>query len=219
MYAAVNSTRIYYEIIGKGRPLIMVHGNSEDHTIFDEAVKKLRDSFKIYLIDSRGHGKSNKVEEYHYEDMAEDMIAFMRMLNLNDVAYYGFSDGGIIGLLLAMKSDRISRLIISGANLSYEGLTKKCRFLIKALYFFTKDPRVKMMFYEPNIDPKDLEAIKAKTIVMAGEKDLVSYEETKRIADHIPGSRLRILEKEGHGSYIIHKEKIADILLEELADF
>ena len=92
MYAAVNGTRIYYEIIGKGRPLLMVHGNGEDHKIFDVAAGKLRERYKVYLVDLRGHGKSDKVSEYHYGDMAEDLNVFMRMLNMNDVIYYGYSE-------------------------------------------------------------------------------------------------------------------------------
>ena len=216
MYAAVNGTKIYYEIIGKGRPLIMMHGNGEDHTIFDVAAGKLREKYKVYLIDTRGHGKSDKVEEYHYKDMADDMIAFMRMLNLSDVIFYGFSDGGIVGLLLAMKSERISRLIVSGANLKFAGLTKRCRFLIRFLYFFSRDPKLKMMIREPDIDVLDLSQIKAKTTVLAGQRDLVSEEETRRIAASIPGAKLRILEGEGHGSYIVHNGKIADLILEEL---
>ncbi|MCR4634353.1 MAG: alpha/beta hydrolase, partial [Erysipelotrichaceae bacterium] len=165
---------------------------------------------------SRGHGKSDKVKEYHYKDMAEDLIAFMRMLNLNDVIFYGFSDGGIIGLLLAMKSERITKLIISGANLKFAGLTKRCRFLIRFLYLFSRDPKLKMMIREPDIDVMDLSQIKAETTVLAGEKDLVSEEETRRIAASIPRAKLRILEGEGHGSYIVHNAKIADLILEEL---
>lgn len=216
MYAAVNGTRIYYEIIGKGRPLLMVHGNGEDHKIFDVAAGKLRERYKVYLVDLRGHGKSDPVSEYHYGDMAEDLNAFMRMLNMTDVIYYGYSDGGIVGLLLAMKTDRITRLIISGANLKFKGLDRRCRFMIASRYLFTRDPKLKMMMKEPDIDAIDLSQIKAKTTVITGERDLVLYEESKRIADAIPLATLRIIKGEGHGSYIVHSEKIADILIDEL---
>ena len=216
MYAAVNGTRIYYEIIGKGRPLLMVHGNGEDHKIFDVAAGKLRERYKVYLVDLRGHGKSDPVSEYHYGDMAEDLNAFMRMLNMTDVIYYGYSDGGIVGLLLTMKTDRITRLIISGANLKFKGLNRRCRFMIASRYLFTRDPKLKMMMKEPDIDAIDLSQIKAKTTVITGERDLVLYEESKRIADAIPLATLRIIKGEGHGSYIVHSEKIADILIDEL---
>ena len=218
MYAAVNNTRIYYNIIGKGRPLIMVHGNGEDHEIFDVAAGKLKEDYKVILIDSRGHGKSDKVKEYHYEDMAEDLYAFMRMLNLEDVIYYGFSDGGIIGLLLAMRTDRISRLIISGANVTPDGVKNGLKILIKLFYFFSRDPRMKMMLQEPDIRKEDLEKIGVKTTVIAGEKDAVKESETRFIAESIPSSKLMILPKEEHGTYIVHKTKIADIILKEIEE-
>ena len=107
MLAEVNGIQLYYEMIGQGPALIMVHGNGEDHTIFTEAAEKLKGYFTVYLIDSRDHGQSTKVRELHYDDMADDVIEFLELLDLRDVVYYGFSDGGIIGLLAAMKTDRI----------------------------------------------------------------------------------------------------------------
>ena len=92
------NSALFYTKTGNGRPLIMVHGNREDHTIFDEAIGVLKEHFTCYAIDSRGHGKSSPCRELHYKDMAADMIAFMTELDLTDVAFYGFSDGGIVGL-------------------------------------------------------------------------------------------------------------------------
>ena len=58
MIAEVNGIKLFYEKSGKGRPLVMVHGNGEDHTIFDEAVRELRDEYCCYCLDSRCHGRS-----------------------------------------------------------------------------------------------------------------------------------------------------------------
>ena len=103
MLMHVNGINLFYEVSGSGRPLIMVHGNGEDHTIFKEAVDILNDHFRVYAIDSRDHGQSSKVSDLHYSDMADDILVFMNDLNLTDVTFYGFSDGGILGLLLAQK--------------------------------------------------------------------------------------------------------------------
>ena len=99
MYAEIRGIRLYYEIIGSGRPLVMLHGNGEDHTIFQEAADVLSRQFACYLIDTRDHGKSTPVKELHYTDMAEDVLAFLEEKDLKDAVLYGFSDGGIIGLL------------------------------------------------------------------------------------------------------------------------
>ena len=60
MIAKVNGVELYYEKTGAGRPLLMVHGNGEDHSIFNEAVKELKRDFCCYTVDSRGHGRSSR---------------------------------------------------------------------------------------------------------------------------------------------------------------
>ena len=217
MFQHVNGIELYYEVKGNGRPLLMVHGNGEDHTIFDEASEILKDRFTVYLVDSRDHGQSTKVSDLHYSDMADDLLVFLNDLDLKDVTFYGFSDGGILGLLLAQKTDRISRLIVSGANMTPNGVKGWLKTVIKIMYFFNKDGKLRMMLREPNITAEELSSIKVPTTVIAGEKDLVTRKETEAIAAAIPGSKLRIIKGEGHGSYIVHKTAVADLILEETA--
>ena len=111
MKILVNGIELFYEISGQGRPLILVHGNGEDH-------------YTCYCIDSRGHGLSSSVAVYSYQSMAEDIIEFIKSLKLSEVAYYGFSGGGIVGLLVASQSKLIKYLMISGANADPDGLKK-----------------------------------------------------------------------------------------------
>lgn len=218
MLINVNDLNLFYEKKGSGRPLLMIHGNSEDHTIFDEAAEVLKDHFTVYQLDSRDHGQSDKVKEVHYDDMADDIVAFLEKNDLKDVVYYGFSDGGILGILSAPKTDRITRMILSGANLTPNGVKLSLKLLVKVFYFFTRDSKLKMILNEPNISKEDLAKVKVKTTVVVGEKDMVTMEETKIIAENIPDSKLIVLPKEGHGSYIVHKTKIADLILKEIKE-
>ena len=213
MYADIRGISLYYEVIGSGRPLLMLHGNGEDHTIFQEAADVLSRQYACYLIDSRDHGKSTAVKDLHYVDMAEDVIAFLEKLDLRNAVLYGFSDGGIVGLLTCMKTDRVTDLIVSGANLTPDAVTGPVKLLINVLGRYSSDEKMKLMLKEPNIDPTHLQKIKARTLVLAGAHDLVKESETARIAANIPGAELRILPSEGHGTYIVHTRKIADILL------
>ena len=208
-----NGMDLYYEMKGEGRPLILLHGNSEDHAIFEEAAEVLSRRYTCYLVDSRGHGQSTPVNELHYQDMADDMIAFIEELNLQDVAFYGFSDGGIIGLLAAMRCERITDLITSGANLTPDGVKPWLKYFIKAMYLVTKDPKMRLMLEEPHITAEDLSFIHARTLILAGSNDAVTESETIQIAEGIPGAVLRILDGETHGSYIVHSRKIGDLLL------
>ena len=216
MFIGVNGIQLFYTKTGNGRPLIMVHGNSEDHTIFDEAVHVLREHFTCYAVDSRGHGKSSPCRELHYNDMAQDMIAFMTELDLEDVVFYGFSDGGIIALLAAMNCSRITDLVVSGANLTTKGTKMWFRLLLQAESLRGKDPLIELMKNEPDISPSQLSVIRARTLVTAGSRDLIREAETKEIADQIPGAKLMILKGETHGSYIVHSTKIADILIQQV---
>jgi len=215
MFIKVNNINLFYEVKGEGQPLIMVHGNSEDHSIFLEASEVLKEYYKVYLIDSRSHGQSEKVKELHYDDMANDVVAFIEELDLKDVVYFGFSDGGIIGLLTALKTDRISRLFPCGANLTPNGMSTKIKILIKLFYFFSRNDKMKLMLNEPNIKPESLKAINIPVTVIVGENDLVSSEETQQIVDNIPNAKLRKVSGGGHTSYVVHKTVIADIILEE----
>lgn len=215
MLAELEEISMYYEKRGEGAPLIMVHGNSEDHTIFEKAVPLLEKNFTVYLPDLRGHGQSSPVSEYHYTDMAEDIRYFVEHLQLEDVAYYGYSDGGIIGLITASRYPELfSKMIISGANLTPEDLLPVWLERFKRAYEKRKDPRYKMMIEEPHITTEMLHKIMIPTCVLAGENDIVSEEHTRFIAEHIKNSFCRILPGEEHGTYIEGSTKIAELLLE-----
>ena len=149
-------------------------------------------------------------------DMAEDMIAFMTELDLSDVAFYGFSDGGIVALLAAMDCSRITNLVVSGANITTKGTTWPFRLFLKVSSFVKYDPLIELMKNEPDIAPAELSRIRIKTLITAGSRDLIRESETRLIAESIPNAKLMILKGENHGSYIVHSTKIADILLKEL---
>ena len=218
MTVNVNGIDLYLEMKGKGRPLVMVHGNGEDHTIFDEAVDILEADFLCVCPDSRGHGQSERVREFHYGDMAEDMVCLLEELDLRDVVFYGFSDGGIVGLLAASRCPRITTLIVSGANVTPKGVRTRVRTMFRLSYLMKKDPLVRLMLEEPWITDEVLAEIRARTLVLAGSRDMIRETETRHIAETIPGAELRILDGEDHGSYIVHSGKIAGIIRDYVLD-
>lgn len=213
MKILVNNINLYYETYGEGQPIILLHGNGETHEIFDKLIESLKDNYKVYAIDSRCHGKSEDLIEISYKLMRDDIIEFIKKLNIEKPILYGFSDGGIIGILIAIKEpDILSKLIVSGANITPNGLKTKDYLLTKLSYFFTKNKLLKIMLKEPNIKKEELNKIKIPTIILAGEKDCIKLKHTKFIADNIKNSTLEIIKKETHGSYIAHSEKIYTIL-------
>ena len=213
MEIKVNNVKLYYESYGNGKPIILLHGNQETHEIFDKLINKLKENYKVYAIDSRCHGKSENTKELSYNLMCDDVIQFIKKLNIDKPILYGFSDGGIIGILVAIKEPNIlSNLIVSGANITPDVFTKFDLVLTKLLYFFTRSKYIKMMLDEPNIQLEDLQKITIPVHVLAGEKDVIKLEHTKLIADNIKNSTIEIIPKENHGSYIIHSEKLYEIM-------
>lgn len=213
MIANVNNINIFYEVSGNGKPIILLHGNGGNHEKFDILIDNLKNDYTVYAIDSRCHGQSDDTPTISYDFMADDVIAFIKKLNLEKPILYGFSDGGIIGLLVAIKEPKLlSRLIISGANITPDGCGKLDVIRMKLSYFFTRNKLIKMMIDEPNISIEDLNKISIPVNVLAGEKDVIKLDHTKLIANSIKNSTLEIIPGETHGSYISHSDKIYYIL-------
>ena len=214
MFLTVNGIRLYYEKLGAGRPLVMVHCNSMDHKIFRKAAQTLAERFTVYLPDSRDHGKSGKVKTLHYEDMAEDMRQFIETLGLKKPVFYGFSDGGIIGLLLAAKCpDLLSALIVSGASLRPDSTKDLPLRFFRLWSHVDRSDKMRIMLREPNITDDLLQSITVPTFVTAGERDVIKSSHTAHIAETVPGAQLKIFEKAGHTGYIMNSTKIADYIL------
>jgi len=214
VYFRVNSdVELYYEKVGQGSPVVLLHGNGEDLFIFDVLTKQLSLGNTVYAIDSRDHGKSSKVEGLDYNVMMEDVVAFIEGLGIQKPVLYGFSDGGIIGLLLAIKYPAmLSKLVISGANTNPNGVKREIFFLMKSVYFFTRNQKYKLMLTQPNIADAELKTIVTPTLVLAGSKDFIKDKHTKNIAKNIRNSVLKIVEGESHTSYVVHSEKLFEII-------
>ena len=214
MRIRVNNIELAYEVTGAGRPLLLLHGNGESRQIFDVAAARLSQRFTCYLLDSRGHGESEPVREYHYTDMAADVVAFLEALDLRDVGLVGFSDGAILGMIAAPQTDRITEMILCGGNTRPSGMRPLVRYQLWRMNVFIHNPRIDLMNREPDISDADLGRITARTLVVAGKRDMIKRKETEHIAACIPGAELRILEGETHESYVTHSERIAEIVEE-----
>ena len=209
MYIQLNSQVICYEKTGEGTPVILIHGNKEDHHIFDELVEVMSREHTVYAMDSRGHGESATPKEYHYSDMADDVLNLIDALDIISPALVGYSDGGIVALLVAIKaSNKLSRIVCCGANLTPAGIHHKDLREIKKDYKRDNDPRTLLMLVEPDIEASELQRISVPALIIAGEKDCIKEKETNKIASNIKNAQMLILPGEDHSSYIEHTDKI-----------
>ena len=211
----VNGVTLHYAVFGEGEPIVLIHGNGEDHGIFYCEIAQLTAAgYKVYAPDSRGQGANEPLAEYHYADMAEDMYAFIRAMGLSRPALYGFSDGGIIGLLLEIRHPgTLGILAVSGTNLSPAGLIPSFLEEYTKINSERPDPLVTLMLTEPRISPEELKNIRIPVLVTAGEHDLILRSETEKIAKALPDAEMVIVENEDHGSYIIGSEIMGKLLL------
>lgn len=212
----VNDITLNYKETGKGKPIILLHGNGEDLHIFDKLTDKLKKHYCVYAIDSRNHGKSSQTDDYSYETMAHDIFCFIKELDLKKVSVIGFSDGAIISLLLELKYEGLfNKMALLGINLKPTDFRKKeYNFLMNA-YTKTKDPLIKLMLEQPNIELEELNKIKTPVLVIAGQNDIFYRKTFINITNAIEGAYLKIMKGHDHGSYIAD----TDILYPDLIEF
>ena len=197
-----DGAEIYWEEHGHGFPLIMLHGNGQSSSMFAGQSAFFSESRRVIAIDSRGHGKSSSGgKKLSLFDMAEDLIAVMDTAGIEKADILGFSDGGNISLIFAVKHpERVRSLILSGANSIPQGLKfgffaamrMKHALLTIGSLFSQKCREEKdlldLMLNEPNLRSWDLESIVVPTLITAGENDLIRNGHTSYIAAMIKGS-------------------------------
>ena len=211
----VNGTTIFYAAEGAGKPVIMLHGNGGSHNDLETTQRGLAQAgYMVYALDSRGQGANARLPEYHYRDMATDVYEFIRLKGLEKPAVFGFSDGGIIALQLeVMYPGTLGAIATGGANIFVKGALVP-EFEQGFLAQPTDEPLVKMMQNEPTMTPQDMQTIKAPSLIMSGEHDLILAGHTRLIGENIPNARVEIIPGEDHGSYICNSPKLTDLLLD-----
>ena len=216
-YVKVNNIKMYYETYGSGPPLILIHGNMGGIGEMGYQIPYFADQYRIIAADSREHGKSSgDGRRLTYEEMASDWAALLDRLEISSANIIGWSDGGIIGLLLAINyPEKVKKLAICGTNLQPDSTAvnnwaldwlndalKKVDENIKK-NDTTQNWQLLSKYYDllvnqPNIPLEDLHKIKAPTLVMAGDRDIIREEHTVSIYRNIPNSRLCIFPSSTH---------------------
>ena len=211
-----------------GSPILMLHGNGEEHGIFGAIIDAVTDAgYWVLAIDSRAQGKSTRgTEHFTYELLANDALAVTDTLGIDSFHILGFSDGGIEGLLLARDhAARVLSATILGANLTPEGVVTDGWDMEDVAEvneewaawanaapaevdpsLLTPTPEeatitaelMRLMLEEPHIDAATLAAIACPTTIMVGEFDCIRDDETVAIVQAIEGSELVVIPECGH---------------------
>ena len=211
----VNGVSLFYAAEGCGRPVVLLHGNGGSHNDLETTQRELAQAgYMVYALDSRGQGANERLDEYHYKDMATDVYEFIRLKGLEKPAVFGFSDGGIIALQLeVMYPGTLGAIVTGGANIFVWGALVP-EFEQGFLAQPSDEPLVKMMQNEPAMTVEDMAGIKVPALIMSGENDLILADHTRLIGSNIPDGRVKIIEGEDHGSYICNSPKLAPLMLD-----
>ncbi|HVS98569.1 MAG TPA: alpha/beta hydrolase, partial [Puia sp.] len=118
-YLATRGIRLYYETYGQGAPLLLLHINGGSINVFSNQIPYFSKHYRVIAVDSRAHGKSvDAGDSLTFEMMADDFNALLDSLHLDSCYVVGWSDGGISGLLLALRHPgKVKKLVVSGPNL------------------------------------------------------------------------------------------------------
>jgi pimeloyl-ACP methyl ester carboxylesterase len=164
-YANNDGVKIYYEVIGKGPPIMLVDGLTGSIEIWERFgyVQPLSEKYTLLLVDPRGRGKSDKPhkpEEHSMELMVADLVAVLDDLNLDQVIYWGYSTGGRIGLAIGKYApERFNALVIGGNGLIEKDSQKEIDDLKTYLIRFDQEQEL-INKYEKEGWPKDFEGWK-----------------------------------------------------------
>ncbi len=226
-YVTTRGFRMYYETYGEGTPLLIIHGNGGSINNFYNQIPFFSQHYKVVLADSRAQGKSeDNSDTLSYEMMADDLNALLDTLHLDSCNVIGWSDGGINGLLLAIRHpEKVAKLAVTGANLSPDSSAVQPYIYNWAMAMndsLKKKPQTAqikhdlklthLLSYEPHITPEQLQTISCPTLVIGGDHDVIRPEHTLFIAQSIPKSYLWILPNSGHSTPVVYKDMFNDVV-------
>ncbi len=223
-YADVNRIRIYYELHGNGEPLLLLHGGTAFIESLYAQIPEFASRFWVIAPDSRAHGRSSdNGDPLSYGRMASDMAELLKILNVRQAYVVGWSDGGIIGLDLAIhRPDLVRKLVMIGTNYHYNGMTPEAVSFtetlspetselagIRSFYgMIAPDPakwpvligRIREMWRtQPEFSENELRTIRKPVLVLVGEHDMIRTDHSRRMAELILNSKLVIVPGASHG--------------------
>ena len=221
--------KMYYETYGKGEPLLFIHGNGGSLGNFSNQIPFFSLHYKVIAPDSRAQGKSaDSRDSLTFEMMADDFNALLDSLHLDSCYVIGWSDGGINGLLLAIRHpEKVKKLAITGANL-WPDTTGLTPYVYNKIVQGSADLRRKQQtpevknelkisdldLNEPHISLEQLHTIHCPTLVIGGDHDAIPSRHTLLISENIPQSYLWIIPNSGHSTPVFKKDQFNALILD-----
>lgn len=241
-YAEVNGVRMYYEVHGQGRPIVLLHGGFNTiRTSFSKQIPALSQTHRVIAIEQMAHGHTPDVpgRELSYEGMAEDTAALLAHLGIRNADLVGWSDGGQVALRLAFTHpELVRRVVASGVGLGPTPAMLKQLADAATVATWSPEARAEYARVSPDgaehwsiyvekgramwsrptwgISEAELAKINLPVMLVAGDRDAIRIEETARIFRAIPKAKLYILPGTGHATFRDRSDWMNSMILDFL---
>ena len=241
-YVQIGELKTWYDEAGTGEPLVLLHGGIVTNETWGPQLVELPEHFHVFAPERRGHGHTPDVDgPFHYATMAQDTIGFLEQVVKEPAHLVGWSDGGIIGLLIAIeRPDLVKKLVAISANYNLDGMPDEAKAGLLATPPEADDMAMMRQLYEaaspdgpehwpvvfrkflqmatnePDIPLSDLAKITLPTLIASGDDDMVALEHTLEIYRAIPKAELAIVPGTSHCLAMEKPELVDKIIIDFL---
>jgi pimeloyl-ACP methyl ester carboxylesterase len=225
-YSQVNGLKMYYEIYGDGKPLVLIHGGgSTIQTSFGKAIPLFAKNRKVIAVELQAHGRtSDRNADLTFEQDADDVATLLKNLHIDKADFFGFSNGGTTALQIAIRHPQIVDKIILGSalakrhgvhdwfwdfmkNAKLDDMPEQLKVAYKQVAADTNglqvmhDRDVKRMQNFKDIQDEKIKSVTAPALIIIGDRDVITPEHAIELHRQIANSELAIIPG-GHGDYI-----------------
>lgn len=225
-YSNVNGIKMYYEIYGEGKPLVLIHGGgSTIQSTFGQSIQLFAKNRKVIALEPQAHGRtSDRGKDSSFEQDADDVATLLKNLGIGKADFFGFSNGGTTTVQIALRHPKLVHKMVLGSALckrngvpaqffdfmKQASLANMPQELKEAYLAVTPDPKglqimhdrdAKRMVNFKDIPDEQIKSIKAQTLIIIADKDVITPEHAIEMHRQIAGSELAIIPGI-HGEYI-----------------
>lgn len=207
-----DGSQIYYEVVGHGPALMLLHGNGGSGRYFKKQIAAFSKYFTLLIVDSRGHGHSTNTQaKLSFQLMAADLRAILEHEAIQTVNLLGFSDGANLALVYALRyPEQVNKLILNAGNTTVAGVRFIHRIASYLEYFGVKLlapfshtmraflPVARLLIEDLGVSEKELQTLRVPTLVIVGKHDMIKLSHSLFLSQTIPEASFILVPKQGH---------------------
>lgn len=223
-----DGAHIFYQVIGTGKPLFFIHGNSGSHMSFQKQIACFKDSYQLILMDTRDHGSSKRnKKELSFDLIASDVLEILRLEGIQQAAFIGFSDGANIALTFAdAYPESVSELILISPNLTFDQLKQSQKLVSSGLHFISKSMlRLKKASRVARLAMRDVplsanfaNRLNMPILLILAQWDIIKHDSFQSFVQDLPHVTMSIVPLSGHSIPLLRPHYLNDLIQQFLLE-